>query len=105
MDISAFEKTENVKKFLRQLDKTFENAKTCSKCFESCGDIFYNGYKSALRDMEKLEEEVLKLNAKINSLMEIEAEEKKIVPIVVPEDDFEPLETKEEVRVQPPFIS
>ncbi len=105
MDISVFEKTENVKKFLGRMDKTFEGAKTCKKCYESCGDIFYNGYKTALRDIEKLEEEILRLNAKIISLSEIEDEEKMLVPIIVPTEEFVPIETKEEARVQPPFIS
>ncbi len=105
MDISTFEKTENIKKFLKRMDKSFDTAKGCSRCYESCGDIFYNGYKGAMRDLEKLEEEVLRLNAKINSLCEIEKDVLESNPINVPEFEFEPIETLEESHIQPPFIS
>ncbi len=62
MENLFLEKTENIKKFLNRMDKSFENAKTCRKCYESCGDIFYNSYKNILRDLENLEKEVLELS-------------------------------------------
>ncbi len=62
MENLFLEKTENIKKFLTRMDKSFENAKTCRKCYESCGDIFYNSYKNVLKDLESLEKEVLDLS-------------------------------------------
>lgn len=84
------EKAQYLKKFLEQLDRTFEDAKSCRKCRESCGDIFYNGSKKAFESLEYIIEN-------IKEFEEMEQEELKLPTIIVEEVD-EPLEKEEEIK-------
>ncbi len=52
---------DTIKKFLKQMDKTFLDAKSCRSCRESCGDIFYNKYEKVYDLVVDIEEQFFEL--------------------------------------------
>ncbi len=111
-DNALLENIDTIAKFLKQLDRTFEDAKACRKCSESCGDIFYNGYKRSKNSLEALKTLIAELNEKVAELEDIEKEEK--VTFIIPDEieDEQELEIKvenkdieyNEKNFQEPFV-
>lgn len=55
---NVYEKIANIEKYLNQISRTFEDAKECRRCNESCGDMFNNGYKKALERLNEIKNEI-----------------------------------------------
>lgn len=93
-DEDIFENINYIKNFLKQMSRSFEDAKTCRKCNESCGDIFYNSYKRTDQAINNVEESIEKLFEKIKELEDLEDAP---VPIKIPKEFIlQPLENEED---------
>lgn len=86
---SIYEHIFSIEKFLKQLDKTFIDAQDCRKCSESCGDIFYNGYKRIKQSLVEIEKSVNELDDIIKNSKDLEKEQ---VLIIVPDEIVDELE-------------
>lgn len=60
MDNEALENLKYIKRFISQMERTFDDAKTCRKCSESCGDIFYNSCENTKKAISFIENEISK---------------------------------------------
>ncbi len=79
------EKIDYIKKFISQMEKSFDDAKTCRRCNESCGDIFYNGYGKTIVAIDFIENALTELFEELESesfVVQLESiEEKKKKPL------------------------
>lgn len=102
-----FDNINYIKKFFKQMNRSFEDAKTCRKCNESCGDIFYNSYEKVYKLVDDVENSVQKLIAEIEKM---ESLENVVAPINTPQnfvlqstediEDIEDVEDVEDIKIQ-----
>lgn len=62
------EKILYIKRFINQMEKTFNDAKTCSRCNESCGDVFYNRHENVLQAINFIENETNQIFKEIEEI-------------------------------------
>lgn len=84
---NVYEKISSIEKYLNQLFRTFEDAKECRRCNESCGDMFNNGYKKTLDRLHEIKNEIELLEKRYDQQEKITSLERDCA-IIVKEEFF-----------------